>query len=243
MKKEILSIPLKQIKPIKNLSVSKAYLTRMKKIKSDLQDFDLVLAVEKGEQGNEYLLVGGYDRYDFLVSSKAKYAPCIIEERSEKEKDLLTKIFNRLFNKGDSSKENRKSILISLYSLVTFEFIIRRTGLTKGDLENNYNFHPRVPSEFINENTNETTMNWVESLFLNKEVKKFLYERAGLPVGDSKRLTQDSIKIIKRFFKEDRERFQSLTVEQQISVLNYALNFKGIFVSLLKTKVSDLLKE
>lgn len=242
MKKEIIYVPLDKIKLIANLKASDAYLKRMKKTEEDLLVYDLLLAVEKIQGSDEYLLVGGYDRYHHMISVGKENAPCIIEELSISPNEQGTKILRRLFNNGDSIKENRQIILDLLNRIsVTLNFIIKKTGFTNSELKNNYNYHINIPNRFINEHTSEKTMNWIENLSCSIEVKNFLYERAGLPIGDPKRLTHDNVKLIKIFLKQE-PRFNYLTPSEQEKILSYAINFKGMIIHLLKSMVSDYYK-
>lgn len=68
MTKRIHNILLSKIKPIENLHVSKAYIARMKKYYKDLDEYDLPLAVEPDHNSDLYHLVGGLDRYYFLLN-------------------------------------------------------------------------------------------------------------------------------------------------------------------------------
>lgn len=242
MKKEICSIPLEKIKSPVELQVSDAFQKRIKKTHSLLLDYDLLLAVEKDSFKDTYLLVGGYARYDYLVSIGQKYALCIIEEVSENLSEQHTKILRRLFNNGESSKENKQKILDILSKFnITIDYITKRTGLTKSELQNNYKYHNNIPKKYINEHTSEKTMNWIENLSVDQSVKSFLFERAGLPQGNSKRLTHDSVKIIKKFLNQE-PRFNHLTPIQQVKVLGCAINFRGMVVDLLKSIVNEYTK-
>jgi hypothetical protein len=236
------SIPLDKIKHTYNVDVTEAYLKRMKKVKDDLLDYDLLLAVEKDDNLDIYILVGGYDRYKFLLNcSGEKYAPCIIEKSSMSDKKRSLKVLQRLFNKGDTTKTNRQRVLNLLkQAQMRIESIIKSTGFTRSDILTNYQYNEYVPIKFINEHTTEKTMNWIESLTLTQQVKEFLYKRAGIPSGDKKRLTQDSVKIVKHFLTQE-PRFQYLDASEQIKVLRNAISFKGHVVKFLKDMVDEFL--
>lgn len=84
-------------------------------------------------------------------------------------------------------------------------------------------------------------MNWIESLLISQEAKEFLFERAGLPKGNPKRLTHDNVKIIKKFLSEEAM-FNYLTPPQQKELLYYSISFKCIVIYNLKFKVSQYTK-
>jgi hypothetical protein len=78
---EVQWIPLDKICPMFNANISEAYKKRMKKSSSKLLDYDLLLAVESNQIDDGYYLVGGYDRYHYLLDhTDLKVAPCIIED-------------------------------------------------------------------------------------------------------------------------------------------------------------------
>ncbi|PWK14935.1 hypothetical protein [Tumebacillus permanentifrigoris] len=243
MNTRIQYIPLDKIRPIFQLETTAAYLKRMSKLKKDLLDYDLLLAVEKDQNEDFFYLVGGYDRYDFLCNhTNKKLAPCIVEDDSELGNQRLFKLLHRLSNRGDSTKPNRQSVLDLLkQAQVQLDAHRKKIGFSIKFLRTNYEYDNNIPAMFINSNTSEKTMNWIESLPVSTDVKYFLFERAGLEKGNAKRLSQDSLKIIKNLLKNE-PRFHALTPDQQIQVLVCAINFRGIVLSLLKDKVEQLLK-
>ncbi|MBM7571688.1 hypothetical protein [Aquibacillus albus] len=233
-------IPLKKIIPIYNPHITNTYLQRMRSIKNNLLDYDLLLAVEKDSKSDHYYLTGGSDRYHYLIESGKKVAPCIVEDKSNDDLSLYIKIVNRLFNDGESNKQNRKSLLKLIEKIETpLLTVISHTVFTKKQLLNEYRYDELVPSNFINDHTNEKTMNWICKLEINYEVKKFLYKSAGTPVGP-KRLTHDSIKVINQFLKKE-SRFTQLTASQQIELLSYAISFKGQIIKMLIQFVDEML--
>ncbi|MEJ8553534.1 hypothetical protein [Tepidibacter sp. Z1-5] len=239
MKKEIIYIPLDKIKPIIELKTSVAFQKRMKRNDHFLSEYDLILPVEKDPIEDVYLLVGGYGKYLYMISAERESAPCIIEDLSDNQNEQFVKILRRLFNKGDSIKENRQMILDKLN--VTIDYILKTTGFTKSEIQNNYKYNTNIPTKFINKNTSENTMNWVESLLISQEAKEFLFERAGLSKGNPKRLTHDNVKIIKKFLSEE-PRFNYLTPPQQKELLYYLISFKGMVLDRLKFMVSEYTK-
>lgn len=242
MKKAIHLIPLNKIRPMFKAKVSDVYLRRMKKTNNNLLDYDLLLAVEKDSKEEFYWLVGGYDTYYFLTSSKIKFAPCIIEDSNSIKSEREVKILRRLFNKGDSIKQNRQGILDLLNKAkIPIDYIIKKTGFTKSEIEKNYEYHKNIPKKYINQNTSEKTLNWIESLIIEQDVKEFLFVSAGLPIGNSKRLTHDNMKIIKSFLKEE-SRFDYLTSAQKIKLLSYAISFKGAVLDWLRCMVTEFTK-
>ncbi|MCR1898472.1 hypothetical protein NSA47_05635 [Irregularibacter muris] len=239
MNDQIIFIPLDKIKPRKNLKTSLAYLRRMEKCDKNLLIYDLLLPVEKNKDDNSYLLVGGYDKYKYILSSGRKTAPCIIEPSSNKENQQNIKILRRLSNNGDSSKENRQIVLGLIRATSSaIEPILKTIGLTGSEYTNNYTYHSNIPKEFINEYTSEKTMNWIEKLSLTQEVKNFLYERAGFPKGTSKRLTQEKMNLIQKLLNQ-RPQFYDLGIKKQIKILGSSINFRGIYLELLKSMVDE----
>lgn len=245
MTTRIHNILLSQIKPIENLHVSKAYIARMKKYYKDLDEYDLLLAIEKDRHGDFYHLVGGLDRYYFLANhTNRKEAPCILEEDSVTIGSRNLKLLRRLFNRGDTGKENKQTLLNLLSKAnITLAGIVRKTGFTASKIRNEYEFHEDVNSELITDYTAIKTANWIIGLKLKEETEKFLLERAGLPQKNPQRLTYESMKLINKYLKEDRFRFDRLSPRQQKKVLNQAINFKGIMVRWLKGIVDDFHKE
>ncbi|PGT89028.1 MULTISPECIES: hypothetical protein [Bacillaceae] len=245
MTTKIHNISLSKIKPIENLHVSKAFIDRMKKNDKDLDEYDLLLAVEKDQNFDFYHLVGGLDRYYFLVNyTNRKEAPCIIEEESATIGSRNLKLLRRLFNRGDTGKEN-KQILLNRLSKANIKLaeIIKKTGFTASKIRNEYEFHENVVTQLITDHTAIKTANWIIGLKLKKETEKFLLKRAGLPQEDPQRLTYESMKLINRYLKEDRYRFEHLSPHQQEKVLNQAINFKGVMVKWLKGIVDDYYKD
>lgn len=245
MTTRIHNIHLSKIKTIENPHVSKAYIDRMKKHYKDLDEYDLLLAVEKDNNNDLYHLVGGLDRYYFLVNhTNRKEAPCIVEEESTTIGSRNLKLLRRLFNRGDTGKENKQTLL-NLLSKANIKLteIVKKTGFTTSKIRNEYEFHEDVDSELITNHTAIKTANWIIGLKLKKETEKFLLERAGLPQKNPQRLTYESMKLINQYFKEDRFRFDRLPSHQQKKVLNQAINFKGVIVRWLKGIVDDFYKK
>lgn len=233
---EVQWIPLENIRPAFDAKIADTYKKRMRKIGAKLQDYDLLLVVEKDQSTNGYILVGGYDKYQYLLDcTDLKAAPCIVENSSTPEEALL-KILRRLFPHGDSQKKNKQQVLEILDKLeVTKTRIIKNTPFTMSDLNNNYYINPSIPAEFINENTIPMTLNEVEQLDVSPETKTFLFTRAGLPVGNRDRLTGQVIKIIKSYTKKDK-RVRELTSAQQVETFTQAFSpQKTIFAKLKQT--------
>ena len=223
MTTRIQNILLSKIKPIENLHVSHAFIARMKKNYTDLDDYDLLLAVEKDHHDDFYHLVGGLDRYYFLVNhTKRKEAPCIVEKHSATIGSRNLKLLRRLFNRGDTGKENKQTLLNRLSKAnIKLAEIVKKTGFTASKIRNEYEFHEDVDSELITDHTAIKTANWIIRLKLKKETEKFLFERAGLPQKNPHRLTYESMKLINKYLNEDRFRFDRLTPGQQKKVLNH----------------------
>ena len=240
----IKSIPLTNIHEPFDVKVSNAYLERMNKAKEDLLEFDLLLAVEKIPDGNEYLLVGGFDRFHYLKKSTSEtHAQCIIEFNNHGDKSRYIKILQRLFDGGDTNKQNRQMALKLAESVkINLTTIVKRTGFTKSLVNNSYKYNPEIESKYINEFTTEKTLNWIQSLTrLDPKAKQFLFNSAGLQVKNSKRLTEDSIKIIKKLLKQN-DKFYLLSSDEQVTILNYAITFKVRFVDFLSKMIHDYLK-
>lgn len=230
---QINMISLKKIKPLYMPHITNVFYKRMDNTFNYLTIFDLLLPVEKHPQKDEYLLVGRYDCYHFILKyTKMTEAPCIIEDFTGKPLQYL-KVLRRLHPKGDSTKQGKQMILNKLKSRSFYLLeIMKKTGFTKQDLSS-YNYASTVPKKCINEHTTETTLNWIDSLKLDKEVKEFLYESAGLPLKNTDRLTDEKRKFLQYFFKHAK-RFHELSTSQQIKVLTYAMNFKRITMQFLQ---------
>lgn len=206
----IIMIPLRKIKILYEPHVTEAFYNRMKNNLYFLDTFDLILPVEKHPQKDEYVLVGRYDAYSFILNEDPlKTVPCIVEMFTGKEGQFL-KILRRLHNKGDSNKISKERVLskpqISKLSLSQVENL---TGLTKKELSG-YQYHLEVPKIFINHNTTVNTLNWISSLNIDDDVKEFLYKRAGLSKRNNKRLTDEKRKLLQEFFKQAK-RFEQLS--------------------------------
>ncbi|MFC2949212.1 hypothetical protein [Virgibacillus sediminis] len=147
----------------------------MKKYYKDSDEYDFLLAVEKDHKDDFYYLVGGVDRYYFLVNhTNRKEAPCIVEEGSATTGVRNLKLLRRLFNKGDTGKENKLTLLNLLNKGNTKLLeIVRKTGFTTSKIRNEYEFHEDIDSEWITDYTAIKTANWIIGLKLNKKLKNF----------------------------------------------------------------------
>ncbi|WP_254610161.1 MULTISPECIES: hypothetical protein [unclassified Bacillus (in: firmicutes)] len=156
---EIITIPLRKIKPLYIPHITKVFYSRMNNIFSYLSIFDLLLPVEKHPQKDEYFLVGKYDLYYFMIShTNLDEAPCIIEEFTGDTTQSL-KILRRLHNKGDSNKTSKQSILNKLSNRnLSFSQLTKMTGFTKQDLRD-YHYNSAVPQKYINNHSTEATLN------------------------------------------------------------------------------------
>ncbi|PFA22249.1 hypothetical protein CN373_10840 [Bacillus cereus] len=237
---EIITIPLRKIKPLYIPHITKVFYTRMDNVFSYLSTFDLLLPVEKHPQDDEYVLVGKYDLYYFMIShTNLDEAPCIIEEFTGDTTQSL-KILRRLHNKGDSNKTSKQNILNKLSNQnLSLSQLTKMTGFTKQDLKE-YHYNPSVPQKYINNHSTEATLNWIASLRLDAAVKEFLYERAGLPQKHQDRLTDTKRKFLHRFFRNTK-RFNQLSAPKQINVLTYAMNFERVVIECLQKKIDNYL--
>lgn len=233
---EVQLIPLDKITPIFNANISEAYKKRMNKTSSNLLDYDLFLAVERNQIDDGYYLLGGYDRYHYLLDcTDSKVAPCIIEDSTTQEEKLL-KIIRRLYPSGDNNK-NKERILVMLEELgVDMRRVVDQTPITMNELKRKYHYSPSIPTEFINENTIPIILNEIELLKVSPEAKSFLFASAGLPKGDPNRLTGQVMSIIKSHIKKD-ERMKYLTPAQQIRTLKDAFNPKKTILEKLRETV------
>ena len=239
---KILKIPLEKIQPLYNAKVSKAYISRMKKTEKYFQEFDHLLVVEKNPNEDNYLLVGNYDTYIFLRDhTKTKSALCIVESTSNY-KSVYLKVFRRIFSRGDTVfKDNKLQLLGILQQLkVSDDDIVAGSGITKGQLKKEFKYHPDIPEDMKNANTAIKTMNEIQGLPVPLEVKEFLYYHAGLQKGDPKRLTVESLSIIKSFLKGEQS-INHLSSNQLIYVLKQAFNPKGTIRNKLRDVLSKIL--
>ena len=79
MQQEIQWILLDKIKPLFEARVSKAFIRRMRKTKTSLQTYDLLLAVQKSPNTDSYILVSGFDKYRYFRDcTSLKEVPCIL---------------------------------------------------------------------------------------------------------------------------------------------------------------------
>ncbi|KUO72350.1 MAG: hypothetical protein APF81_21860 [Desulfosporosinus sp. BRH_c37] len=235
---ELQLIPLDDIRTLFNANISEAYNKHMRKMSSKLQYFDLLLVVEKNKDDNGYLLVGGYDRYYYLKNhTDRNVAPCIIEDSSTPN-EILFKIMRRLFAPGDNKKHNKELVLELLEeSGVSITHVADQTPFSERELRKNYKYNPSIPTEFINMNTTQKTLNEIEQLDILPEAKAFLFERAGLANGDPNRLTGQVLNTIKSYIKKDL-RVKYLTPDQQIETFKQAFNPKKTILDKLKETVN-----
>ncbi|MBC2726102.1 hypothetical protein [Desulfosporosinus sp.] len=226
------------IRPLFNANISQAYMKRMRKMSLKLQNFDLLLVVERNEKNNGYLLVGGYDRYYYLKNhTDQKVAPCIIEDSSTPN-EILYKIMRRLFLPGDNKKHNKELVLEILEeSGVSLTLVADQTPFSESELRKDYKYSPTIPKVFINMNTTQKTLNEIEQLNISPEAKAFLFERAGLLRGDPDRLTGQVLNTIKSYIKKDL-RVKYLTPIQQIETFKQAFNPKKTILDKLKETVN-----
>lgn len=230
MKEEIIMIPLKNIQPLYDAYITSAFFSRMRLTATHLETYDLILPVERHVISGKYILVGGYDKYKFLLEQNYSEAPCIVEKKSSSIKQNL-KVMRRLHNKGDSwSRENKLKILALFRNLtpISLKTLITHTGFKRNELER-LNYHPRVPENYRSEHAQTSTLNWVATHnAFTPRVKEFLYNRALLKFGDPKRLTQEKMKSVDFILKKLKPHsFQMLTEAQQLKVLTRCMNFKG----------------
>ncbi|MEF3351805.1 hypothetical protein PV403_01320 [Paenibacillus sp. GYB006] len=240
---EIISIPLDQIHPDFQIKITNEYVKRMKKSQTDWLNYDLLLAVEKKPNQEGYRLVGGFDRYYYLkYNSNQSAAPCLLEEPTEDEM-LNLKILRRLFNKGETVKENKVIVLRQLQLLMTpISKIVSKTGFSRSQLENEYVYNAIIPLEYRTKDASKKTLNWIanlESPPFNKEIINFLYKRAN-EKDSTKRLTLQSMELLKKLFKNE-PLFFTLAVSEQERILSRAINFKGNFLQLLIKDIHELL--
>ncbi|OEH86381.1 hypothetical protein BHU72_13235 [Desulfuribacillus stibiiarsenatis] len=233
-------IPLTKIRPLFPAKITGAYIDRLNKYNRDLSAYDLMLAVQKIPGQDLYNLLGGYDRYHYMIISGIATAPCLIESSTSKINQNLT-VLRRLFQPGDIAKENKQYLLNELSKVnLDVSIIIEKTGFTVVSIKN-YTCNKKIPPKFINTHTTVSSLNWIENLKINNVVKEFLFRKAGRPVGRQDRLTGDSIKLIKRFLTHEK-RFSSLPIKKQIQILEQAINFKGIVTEYLVYMVDIFIK-
>jgi hypothetical protein len=237
MSNDITYIPIEKIKNEKNPTVSEAYLKRMINYKDDLYIYDLLLPVEKYPNEDQYLLVGGFDRFDFMSLTGYKYAPCTTEPYLINESKRNEKILRRLHNNGDSSKENRQSILVH-FNVNTIDSILFKIGITKTEFMQNYCYNPNIPIKYINKHTSYKTMNWIYDSAFNMIVKAFLYERAGLPKGNPERFTFKDMDLVRKLLKNDIKLYY-IQPNLQIKVLTRTINSNSMTIDILKTMVNE----
>lgn len=230
----IVWVPLSKINVIADLKITEPYFKRMHKSKSILLPYDKLLAVEEVSEGS-YILVGGYDRYQFMIANNETHAPCIIETLSYGSQ-CGVKVLGRLINSGDSYHKDNKQAIISKLGVEEAD-ILKYTHLTKSDLRD-FRFDDNISRKYINEHASKKTMNCVNALPLNQKVKDFLFSRASLPIGNSARLTQQSLGIIKHFLKYEH-RFNELSNSEQIAVLTCAIRYRGEVFNSLKRIVDE----
>ncbi|TCT12844.1 hypothetical protein EDC18_11115 [Natranaerovirga pectinivora] len=217
-----------------HLNISSGYIKRMDSFENALLPYDLFLPVEKCSTENQYVLVGGYDKYKYMLDKGIKKTLCIIEPSTNYEEQQI-KFLRRLYNNGDATKENRQKIL-DLIPSFRIDYVLKKIGLSKNEYNINYQYNPNIPSEYININTSEIVMNWIEQLNIHNNVKVFLYKRAGLPKGDPLKFTTEHMKLLKKFFKLE-PRFYQLDVNYQIEILKSSIYYKGTILELLRSMV------
>ncbi|ARK30100.1 hypothetical protein [Halalkalibacter krulwichiae] len=237
---DIVYISLDKIVPLYSPNVTGVFLNRMKGNFQHLSTFDLLFPVEKDPKKDEYILVGKYDYYHFIVNKTLmKTVPCILEPYSGRVSQYF-KLLRRSHPSGEQTKSTRQSVLKLLESRkVIWKTVIQYTSLTKKELSD-LKYNPTVPAEHINAYTTEITLNWIDNQAFRPEVKKFLYKRAGLPYRDQKRLTDERRKFIVSFLNREK-RFAMLTDSQQIKILTKAINFKATMFDHLKMLIDDYL--
>jgi len=144
----------------------------------------------------------------------------------------------RLFAPGDNKKHNKELVLELLEeSGVSITHVADQTPFSERELRKNYKYNPSIPTEFINMNTTQKTLNEIEQLDILPEAKAFLFERAGLANGDPNRLTGQVLNTIKSYIKKDL-RVKYLTPDQQIETFKQAFNPKKTILDKLKETVN-----
>jgi hypothetical protein len=89
-------IPLSKIKP----DLSGKMTQHIKKIRKLMWDCMYILAVRKNKKDDNYVIISGRDRYEYLLNyTNNKYAPCIIDEGKETSevKEKFHQLRNRSF--------------------------------------------------------------------------------------------------------------------------------------------------
>ncbi|MED3793773.1 hypothetical protein P4571_15150 [Niallia alba] len=232
----IYSLPLKSIKPLFVPKITGVFIKRTDITHRLLTTFDVLLPVEKVPNKDEYILVGRYDVFYYLRNTKEDLSvKCIIEEYTGSLQQYY-KILRRMHSKGDMTKKNKQIVLQLIKGFgVNISSVSKNTGFSNSDFSD-YEYNSLVPTNLINENTTEKTLNWISKLKLDATVKSFLYDRAKLPKGNTGRLTEEKRKFLQDFFKYVK-RFDKLNSIQQIEILKKALNFKLIAIEILQKEI------
>jgi hypothetical protein len=93
-------IPLNKIKP----DASFAMTERIRKLRNVVRDCMHLLAVRKNRKDGSYILLSGFDHYEFLRQhSRKSHAPCIVEE-SEPNRYVPAWV-RRLWDRSMTSKQ------------------------------------------------------------------------------------------------------------------------------------------
>lgn len=238
MKEEIVQLPLEQIKELYTPYITKVYREKMHNM-SELTLFDLLLPVEENQ--GTYILVGGYEKYNYLVDHKITTASCIIEKQTDPIEQHF-KILRRLYNKGDSWEPNNKKKVLSYLTAsgVTINTIINRSGMNKKEIDN-YNLSSEVPENYHHDHATIPTLNYIARLPFSEEAKHYLYERVGEAVGSPTRVTTEKLKSVEMIAKNKsiRPKFEQIPVEQQINVIKRCISLKSEFAEIIEKMIEQ----
>lgn len=219
--------------------VTKVFKERLKRSKKQLLTYDLLLAVEYNPKEDQYILVGGYDRYLFLSLNGYNEVPCIIEAFTSPTIQKL-KILRRFQNKGDAWAAENKVEAFKMLERCSNKIITIHTGFDKSDIEN-YTKEKVIRNKKETKVTIKVMNKCLKNLSLRKEVKEFLVKRISEEEDTSPLLTIDRLEFIIIVLKKVKG-FNSLEAKQQIKVLKRCISFYGQTLNNVQEMINEFLR-
>jgi hypothetical protein len=230
-------IPVNLIDKLMDIEITDVYLTRQNQVAESLQLYDKLLVVE--QKGNRFVLVGGYDRYEFLKQAGEEYAPCIIEDSSSIV-DQHYKLLRRTFPKGDTRNDNKVKIMHAMKVLgEKFEIILKRIGYRKSDFKGAKLVDEKpVKIQKQQQQQKKQVENWIKNSNHPESIKKYLLEVR----KNTNYLTSSKMVYIENTLKKVNFNFNQLNDKNKIKVIQRLIYFQADSSAAINKIILDLLK-
>jgi hypothetical protein len=218
-----------------DIEITDVYLARQKRVAEHLELYDKLIVVEEKE--GRFLLVGGYDRYEFLKQSGEEYVPCVIEP-STNEIEQHYKLLRRTFPKGDTKNDNKVKIMHVMKSLgEKFEVVLKKIGYRKSDFKN-HKLIDEKPVK-IKKQQNKYIENWIKNSNYSEGIKKYLLEVK----RNTNYLTRAKLIYIESTIKKVSFNYNQLNERNKIKVIQRLIYFKADSSSSINNIITNLLNK